>query len=149
MEYIFIFLAWTFVLYWMHRFAHYTSCNVIKNSHCDHHRYIIAHNGSSWHWNNLFLFNETWASTVDLWLTEVIPTIIFSFVTGYWGILIFYYLWSALIQEKIEHNANFNMYPWITSGKWHLLHHRYADKNLGLFIPIWDILFKTYQPITD
>lgn len=140
MVYVTIFLSWTFVLYWIHRAAHRSP--LIKHLHRDHHKYINTH-PTSWHWNNLFLFNDTWKSTADLWITEVIPTLLFSYVTGAWWISVFYYLWAALLQETIEHNSNFSIYPWLTSGRWHLVHHRNPKLNFGLFFPVWDILFGT------
>jgi sterol desaturase/sphingolipid hydroxylase (fatty acid hydroxylase superfamily) len=97
----------------------------------------------------LFLFNDNWTSTFDLWITEVVPTLVFSWVTGYWWISVFYYLWAALVQETIEHNPKFNIYPYLTSGKWHLIHHRDTTYNYGLFFPIWDILFKTHKPLAS
>jgi sterol desaturase/sphingolipid hydroxylase (fatty acid hydroxylase superfamily) len=135
------FLAWTFTLYWIHRFIH--RFPILNNYHQDHHLYIDRHRGTKWHWNNIFLYNDTWKSTVDLWTSEVIPTIIFSAVTGCWWLFIFYYLWAAFLQESLEHNPNFDRYPLITSGKWHLLHHKKQRKNYGLFIPLWDKIFKT------
>jgi sterol desaturase/sphingolipid hydroxylase (fatty acid hydroxylase superfamily) len=112
--------------------------------HLDHHAFINRNGKTNWHWNNLLLFNDTWASTLDLWITEVIPTIVFSLVTGYWFVTVLYYVWAAFLQEPLEHNPKMNMYPF-TSGQWHLIHHRNANKNFGLFIPIWDKLFKTEQ----
>jgi hypothetical protein len=145
MSYVAIFLIWTFMLYWVHRAAH--KAPLIKHLHRDHHKYINTHS-TSWHWNNLFLFNDTWKSTADLWITEVIPTLIFSYITGAWWISVFYYLWAALLQERIEHNSEFSIYPLLTSGKWHLIHHRNTKLNFGLFFPVWDMLFgtqKTYE----
>jgi sterol desaturase/sphingolipid hydroxylase (fatty acid hydroxylase superfamily) len=130
----------------MHRLVHVLP--YAKHFHCDHHAYIIKH-GTDWHWNNLFLFNDTWKSTVDLWITEVIPTILFCLITGQWWILLFYYIWAAFIQERIEHNSKFDWYPWLTSGKWHLVHHRKPRKNFGLFIPLWDILHGTRELATQ
>jgi sterol desaturase/sphingolipid hydroxylase (fatty acid hydroxylase superfamily) len=141
------FLLWTLLLYvihraihtygdrWPFRFAYYC--------HCDHHKYINKKGGTTWHWNNLLLYNDTTLSTIDLWITEVIPTIIFCAVTGQWWIAIFYYFWAALLQEVIEHNPKFDWYPWLTSGKWHLVHHWDTHVNYGLFHSIWDTLFKT------
>jgi len=122
---------------------------MIKKYHFDHHKFILSklhkgHNPTQWHWSNLFLFNDTWKSTIDLWITEVIPTLVFSLLTGQWWIIIFYYSWAALIQETIEHNPKFDI-PFLSSGKWHLQHHTNADKNYGLFFPIWDIIFSTYK----
>jgi sterol desaturase/sphingolipid hydroxylase (fatty acid hydroxylase superfamily) len=142
---IFYFLAWTFLLYWLHRLAH--RIPLVKKFHWHHHKHILStinSNPTKWHWSNLFLFNDNWPSTVDLWLTEVIPTIIFSAVTGQWWLSVFYYLWAALIQESIEHNPNVD-FLLITSGRWHLEHHYNRNKNFGLFFPLWDKTFKTEQ----
>jgi len=136
---ILYFLAWTLLLYVLHRLIHITP--VLQKIHWDHHKYINQHE-TSWHWSNLFLFNDTWISTLDLWISEVIPTIIFSWVTGQWWIAIFYYAWAAFFQESLEHNKKVNWYPF-TSGQWHLIHHRHMNKNFGLFIPLWDRLFAT------
>jgi sterol desaturase/sphingolipid hydroxylase (fatty acid hydroxylase superfamily) len=147
---IIYFLFWTLILYWIHRLGHYTP--VIQKFHRDHHKFISAgvkgnQKPNDWHWSNLFLFNDNWNSTIDLWLTEVLPTLVYSLITGQWWISIFYYVWAAFIQERIEHNPSFNIYPFLTSGKWHLLHHYDAGKNYGLFFPIWDIIFGTYKSI--
>lgn len=141
-----IFLSWTFVLYWIHRIGH--DIPFVSSFHDDHHQYINENGKAYWHWNNLLLYNDTWKSTIDLWITEVIPTVIFSAITGQWWVFVFYYLWAALIQEAIEHKPDFNWYPFLTSGKWHLEHHADMRINFGLFFPIWDIMFKTYKPIT-
>lgn len=136
---VFYFFTWTFMLYWIHRSIH--KIPYLLKVHRDHHRFILENN-VSWHWSNLFLYNDTFLSTIDLWITEVIPTIIFSALTGQWWIFIFYYLWAALIQESIEHNSSIDL-PLLTSGRWHLVHHRNSNKNFGLFFSMWDIIFKT------
>jgi len=143
MSIVFYFLAWTLTLYWIHRLAHVVP--FLKHYHFDHHKVIIL-NDVKWNWNNLLLYNDTRKSTIDLWLTEVIPSFIFSAVTGQWWIIIFYYLWASLLQERIEHLKTFNI-PVLTSGKWHLIHHSHGTYNYGLFIAMWDILFKTNKKI--
>jgi len=143
------FLPWTLLIYWVHRLAHMVHIPIITAMHRDHHRFITRNGKSQWEWNNLLLFNDTWRSTADLWLTEVIPTIAFCAVTGYWWMLVFYYLWAAFIQEVVEHNPSFNMYPWITSGRWHLIHHSNSRANYGLFIPLWDRIFGTAVMFRD
>jgi len=140
---ILYFVGWTFMLYWVHRIIHVLP--VLRDIHLQHHVYINKHNASRWHWNNLFLFNDTWICTLDVWLTDVIPTLIFSAVTGAWWIFVFYYFWAALVQEKIEHNPRVNLYPIIGSGSWHLVHHRSSRNNYGLFVIFWDIVFGTNQ----
>lgn len=135
------FLAWLLLLYGVHRAAH--TVPWLRKWHLNHHA-IIGRNGykSYWEWNNLLLFNDTLTSTIDLWLTEVLPTILFSAITGAWWISIFYYTWAALFQEVLEHHPNVNMYPF-TFGQWHLVHHRYMNQNYGLFLPVWDKFFET------
>ena len=66
-------------------------------------------------------------------------------ITGQWWISVFYYVWAAFIQERIEHNSNFDIYPFLTSGQCHLVHHTNPEKNYGLFSPIWDIVFDTFK----
>jgi sterol desaturase/sphingolipid hydroxylase (fatty acid hydroxylase superfamily) len=149
-EIIFYFSAWTFILYWIHRVGH--DVPFLKKFHFDHHRFILTklrnnETPTKWHWSNLFLFNDTWKSTIDLWLTEVIPTLLFSLVTGQWWISVFYYFWAAFIQETIEHNPNFNI-PFLTSGRWHLQHHIQGNANYSLFFPMWDLIFGSYRPIS-
>lgn len=148
MEHILVFFSWTLYLYVIHRITHAVGLAyfpLVFKAHADHHRYINTHKLTKWHWNNLFLFNDNWTSTLDLWLTEVLPTLLFSWITGYWWVSVFYYLWAALIQENIEHNPKINLFPYLTSGQWHLVHHRDTSSNFGLFTPIWDLLFKTHS----
>lgn len=142
MTHVMYFFLWTLMLYWIHRIGHETP--IVRGFHLDHHRHILS-NHTTWHWNNLFLVNDNLRGTIDLWLTEVIPTLVFSCVTGEYWIFVFYYLWAALIQETIEHNKDFDL-PLLTSGKWHLIHHR-SNYNYGLFFPVWDILFGTYKRV--
>jgi sterol desaturase/sphingolipid hydroxylase (fatty acid hydroxylase superfamily) len=130
------------MLYWIHRVSHSTP--VIRVIHLHHHRFALTQ-VISWHWSNIFLFNDDWTSTLDLWLTEVIPTLVFSLITGQWWISVFYYIWAAFIQESIEHNSNVDL-PILTSGKWHLIHHR-RETNYGLYTPLWDKIFGTYTNV--
>lgn len=146
MIYILLFFVWTFILYWLHRFAHKNK--FIRLYHLNHHA-LINNNlkqkiSNKWHWNNLFLWNDNIKGTIDLWITEVIPTFLFSLLTGHWWIFLFYYVWASMIQENVEHNININ-YPFFLSGKKHLIHHIKPNKNYGIFFPIWDKLFGTYQ----
>jgi sterol desaturase/sphingolipid hydroxylase (fatty acid hydroxylase superfamily) len=142
MSYIFYFLFWTFILYWSHRAAHKISW--IKKIHNRHHVLIDQNFDITTRWYNVFLISHIKEDTYDLWVTEVIPTIIFSLITEQYWILAFYYIWAAFFQETIEHKKNLNLY-FLTSGKWHLIHHQTSNKNFGIFFPIWDIIFKTNQ----
>jgi sterol desaturase/sphingolipid hydroxylase (fatty acid hydroxylase superfamily) len=139
-EPIFYFFLWTFILYWIHRLTHEIQGAIRLHRH--HHDYVRKHI-ITWHWSNLFLYNDNWLSTFDLWVTEVVPTIIFSWITGQWWISIVFYLYAALIQERLEHNSKFNMYPIYVAGKWHMLHHTSYRCNYGIITPFWDWVFKT------
>jgi sterol desaturase/sphingolipid hydroxylase (fatty acid hydroxylase superfamily) len=133
------------MLYWIHRLGH--TVPFLRKYHADHHRFINRlKNKSKWEFNNLFLYNDTTKSTVDLWLTEVIPTLIFCFVTEQWWIAVLYYGWAALLQEYLEHNDKINV-PVFTFGKWHLLHHKDPTKNFSLIFPLWDRIFKTNKEV--
>ena len=143
MSFVLYFFMWTFCLYWVHRAAHILP--ILKTYHFNHHK-VINTNTIKWNWNNLLLYNDTKESTIDLWLTEVIPTCIISYITGQWWLIIFYYLWASLIQERVEHNKDFNI-PLLTSGKWHLKHHENGECNYALFTSTWDIVFKTNRNI--
>jgi sterol desaturase/sphingolipid hydroxylase (fatty acid hydroxylase superfamily) len=140
---VFWFFLWTLCLYFVHRLAH--AIPFIQTIHNDHHAFIANNTPPVWQWNNLLLFNDTWLSTLDLWLTEVLPTIIFAWLTGQWWIMVFYYFWAALLQERIEHNPQFDIFPILPSGCWHLLHHDNCRVNFGPFVVIWDIIFGTYK----
>lgn len=145
MNYLLIFLLWTFVVYWMHRLAHATS--FMRGYHLDHHAQVTEHTIQGLNWKNVFLWFDSWNSTVDQWITEVIPTIIISAITGHWWLMLFYYVWAAFIQEAIEHNNKINLYPFLTSGKWHLVHHEDPTSNYGVFVPIWDLVFRTWKRV--
>jgi len=146
MIYLVVFLAWTLMLYALHRITHRT--RILNKFHSQHHSFInvsIAKKApQSWKYNNLFLYNDNIPSTIDLWITEVIPTIIFCAITTHWWLFAFYYIWAAFIQEQIEHNPKVDI-PILLSGKKHLFHHNNYRCNYGLFFPIWDILFNTYK----
>ena len=145
MSYVSTFLLWTFVVYWMHRLAH--ALPFMREYHLDHHAQVTDNTIQGLSWKNVFLWFDSWNSTVDQWITEVIPTIVISAVTGHWWLFIAYYVWAAFIQESIEHNSKINFYPFITSGKWHLIHHDDPTKNYGVFIPLWDIVFGTRKSL--
>ena len=88
-------------------------------------------------------YTDDWNSTLDIIVTEIIPTLIFCYFTGQWWIFGVYYVWTAFIQEWFEHNPKFDMLPF-SAGKTHLVHHKIWRANYSLFFPIWDIVFRTY-----
>jgi sterol desaturase/sphingolipid hydroxylase (fatty acid hydroxylase superfamily) len=142
MEYVLAFLGWTLIIYCMHRIVH--TVPYLKKIHWHHHKHVIHGTGSyKWEWTNLFLWVDDLKGTLDQWIMEVIPTILFCWLTGHWWILILYWVDSAFIQEHIEHNRKFDIYPFLTSGKWHMVHHEDHRYNYGIYFPIWDLIFGT------
>jgi len=143
LEYIVTFTAWTLYLYTVHRLAHITP--IVKDIHRRHHLFALTNN-TSWHWNNLFFYNDNLEGTLDFWITEVIPNLVFCYILNAWWIFIMFWIYSGILQENIEHNKNIS-FPFFTAGQWHLLHHRKYNKNFGIYTPIWDKLFGTEECI--
>jgi sterol desaturase/sphingolipid hydroxylase (fatty acid hydroxylase superfamily) len=143
LELVIQFLIWTLLVYLIHKIIHRYPKQLGK-FHFDHHSYVMKnYNRLGWHWSNLLLFNNNFYSTADLWLTEIIPLLITSWLfSTYWLVLI-YWVWAAFIQERIEHLYHLNLYPYLTSGNWHMKHHHNGSCNFGIFFPIWDITFGT------
>lgn len=142
--FIFYFLSWTLLIYTLHRLVH--QIPALSYFHREHHRFV-RENEITWHWSNIFLWNDNFKSTIDYWTTEVLPTLIFSVLTEQYWIMIFFYIYAAFIQERLEHNNNFNLYPFYTSGKWHVLHHTRYPCNFGIITPFWDWIFKTCKSV--
>jgi sterol desaturase/sphingolipid hydroxylase (fatty acid hydroxylase superfamily) len=142
--YILQFFGWTLLLYCLHRIAHTAYVPVLRRAHLAHHAQIRIKGTTSWHWTNLLLYTDTWAVTRDMWVTEIIPTIAYATVFNCYWIVVFYYLWAALLQEPLEHNPKLTIRPF-TAGQWHLRHHFNVYCNYGLFLPTWDILFRTQR----
>lgn len=109
------FLIWTLILYSIHRLAHTDYFPLLNKLHQDHHMTIDENRELGPVWSNIFLYSDSWRSTVDMWVSEVIPTLLFCLISGFWWIFGVYYIWTAFIQERIEHDKNFNLYPWFTS----------------------------------
>lgn len=141
--YVGYFFAWTFLLYWVHRISHIVP--IMKQIHWGHHQYVIE-GQPKWMWQNIFLYSDDWIGTADLFMTEVIPTLIFCYFTDQWWIFAVYYIWTAFIQEWVEHNPKFNVWPF-SAGQCHLKHHTNWRTNYSIFFPLWDIIFKTYTPV--
>ncbi len=142
MQQIFLFFLWTLLMYWAHRVVH--SSKILGYFHIQHHK-VINNKETKWHWNNVLLYNDDIKSTIDLWITDVIPTLIFCYFTGQWWIFFVYYFYAAFFQESIEHSCKVNI-PLISSGRWHLVHHGDLRYNYGFVFTFWDKLFKTEKP---
>lgn len=144
MDYLIAFLIWTFVAYWTHRIVH--SVQPFKDWHADHHRTVDTGQETGRHWSNYFFWVDSWKSTLDFWVVEIIPLAIVCWLMGTWLLFVPYWIWVAFLQEKVEHDPTFRI-PGFTSGTWHMVHHSNCRTNFGTFIPIWDKLFGTYAAV--
>lgn len=143
-----LFLLWLLLIYGMHRASH--KFEFLKYYHNDHHKRIYTGEyDGSFKLRHLLLIIDSKESIIDQWLTEVIPTIIFCLIFNCWWLLLFYYIYAAILSESFKHNKNFNWYPVIISGRWHLIHHKNPTKNYGIIFPIWDKILGTEQKLKD
>lgn len=145
MSYLAVFLLWTLSEYTMHVMVHRVPWLAQVHSH--HHKFI-AMNNTTWEWRNIFLWTDSWMCTLDLWIQEVIPTLIIVTLTGHWWLFGCFYIWTAFIQENVEHNPKIHV-PWLSSGRWHLQHHINPKSNFGTIATFWDKLFRTEQRVTQ
>jgi len=141
LTYIAIFLAWVLVLYCAHRICHVIP--FLKKIHLYHHDFINT-SQPQWDWKNIFLWTNDFGETMDLWVTEGIPTLAFCTVTGHWWIFVWWWIWAGLIEQFIEHNPKFDV-PFLSAGKHHLQHHKYYNVNYSTFFPLWDWVLGTYK----
>jgi sterol desaturase/sphingolipid hydroxylase (fatty acid hydroxylase superfamily) len=128
-----------FMFYWMHRVEHY--CRFFWATHVTHH--------SSEHFNLTVGFRSSVLEPLYRFIF-FIPIALCGFqpvdiafiyaVTQTWGILVH--------TEKIN-KLGFLEYFLVTPSH-HRVHHasnpKYLDKNMGMFLIIWDKLFGTFQP---
>ena len=92
LEYILVFISWNMLIYWLHRLVHTIYIPFVHEWHMDHHRQVTQDALWGLHWSNVFLYNDTWKSTFDLWAIEIIPTLIFCWLTGHWWLFIIFYI---------------------------------------------------------
>ncbi len=136
------FLLWSLIIYWTHRSAHMIP--FLWQFHHAHHQ--VAYNGElefSW-WNVIGWFND-WPSTLDQWITEIIPMIVFVLVfPDAWPIAVLYYIDGFILAEGLtDHNPRLEI-PGLSMGRYHLKHHANPNVNFDLYFHFWDQLFGTH-----
>lgn len=141
LEFLLLLLLWTMMIYWTHRLAHRLPC--LWRFHSAHH--AVEYKGEyefSW-WNLVGWFND-WKSTIDQWLTEIIPTTLFVLVFPQaWPILVIYYVDGFVLAEGLtDHNPRIDI-PALSMGKYHLRHHADMSGNYDLYFRLWDKVFGT------
>jgi sterol desaturase/sphingolipid hydroxylase (fatty acid hydroxylase superfamily) len=136
---IILLLAEDFVYYWLHRFDH--DIRFFWATHVTHH--------SSEELN----FSVGFRSSVFQPLYRFIYFIPLAF-TGFKPLdIVFIYsatqIWGIFVHTKMIKKMGWLEYILITPSH-HRVHHasnpKYLDKNMGMFLVIWDKLFGTFQP---
>lgn len=134
---------WTFSEYVLHRWFHTArGSNRGSREHLDHHaRRLYGINLLSW---------LAWAGVaiVGLGLIPLVSWTVLPYPTAFaigagWFVAYFVYEWI--------HAANHTRGPKTAYGRWtrksHFHHHFGAPmKNFGVTLPLWDIVFGTYEP---
>ena len=132
-------LAEDFMYYWLHRFDH--EIRLFWAIHATHH--------SSEHMN----FSVGFRSSVFQPLYRFIYFIPLAFL-GFRPLdIVFVYsatqIWGIFVHTEIIRKMGWLEYVLVTPSH-HRVHHasnpKYLDKNLGMFLIVWDQLFGTFQP---
>jgi len=128
-----------FVYYWLHRFDH--KIRLFWAVHVTHHSSILMN------------FTVGFRSSVFQPLYRFIYFIPLAFL-GFKPIdILFVYaatqIWGIFIHTEQIHKMGLLEYVFVTPSH-HRVHHGsnplYLDKNMGMFLIIWDKLFGTFQP---
>jgi len=139
---LFLLLAEDFMYYWLHRFDH--EIRLFWAVHVTHH--------SSEHMN----FSVGFRSSVFQPLYRFIYFIPLGFM-GFKPADIFFIYSATQIWGIFVHTELINKMGWLehilVTPSHHRVHHasnaKYLDKNMGMFLIIWDKLFGTFQPELD
>lgn len=132
-------LAEDFLYYWLHRFDH--QIRLFWAVHVTHHS------------SQLMNFTVGFRSSVFQPLYRFIYFIPLAFF-GFRPIdILFIYaatqIWGIFIHTELIHKMGWMEYVFVTPSH-HRVHHgsnpKYLDKNMGMFLIIWDKLFGTFQP---
>jgi sterol desaturase/sphingolipid hydroxylase (fatty acid hydroxylase superfamily) len=132
-----------FMFYWLHRLEH--SVRLFWAVHVTHHS------------SNLFNFTVGFRSSVFQPLYRFLFFIPLAFL-GFKAIdIVFLFsafqVWGILVHTEIAIRLGF-IEKFLVTPSHHRVHHAsnplYLDKNLGMFLIIWDKIFGTFQPeLTD
>jgi sterol desaturase/sphingolipid hydroxylase (fatty acid hydroxylase superfamily) len=131
-----------FMFYWLHRVDHY--CRLFWAVHVTHHS------------SEEFNLTVGFRSSVFQPLYRFIYFIPLSFL-GFKGIDIMFAYSATQIFGILVHTQTIGKLGWleyiIVTPSHHRVHHgsnaRYLDKNMGMFLIIWDKLFGTFQAELD
>lgn len=147
-----VFLAWTLLMYLMHRLAHVVHpANPLWRIHLAHHRVPYLSMGDRNHWPQpgQFLFwLGSWQLSLDVLISMTLPLLLLCWFLPAEGLtlLVLHYLYEVFLSEtRLDHNPRIKgavtrFFAW---GHYHLYHHVNLKRNYGLIVTWWDWLFGT------
>lgn len=135
---IVLLVAEDFLYYWLHRTDHV--CRLFWACHATHHsssKYNLSVGFRSTVFEPIYRF--IFFAPLPLMGFDVVDILLMYAMTQIWGIL---------VHTKKIHKLGFLEYILVTPSH-HRVHHasnaKYLDKNMGMFLIIWDKLFGTFQ----
>jgi sterol desaturase/sphingolipid hydroxylase (fatty acid hydroxylase superfamily) len=135
---IILLVAEDFLYYWLHRTDHV--CRLFWACHATHHsspKYNLSVGFRSTVFEPIYRF--IFFAPLPLMGFEVMDVLLMYAITQIWGIL---------VHTKKINKLGFLEYILVTPSH-HRVHHasnaKYLDKNMGMFLIIWDKLFGTFQ----
>jgi len=136
---VILFIAEDFVYYWLHRIDHF--CRLFWATHVTHH--------SSEKYNLTVGFRSSVMEPLYRFV-YFIPLAMAGFKP--WDIAFVYsatQIWGILVHTEKIKSMGWLEYILVTPSH-HRVHHasnpKYLDKNMGMFLIVWDKLFGTFQP---
>jgi 4-hydroxysphinganine ceramide fatty acyl 2-hydroxylase len=124
---------WTFAEYAFHRWLYHKNMSFFAAGHDVHHDAPTALVGTPW------IINTVWLVTLTTLLSLLIGRSLACWLMGSF--------WLGHIWYSLMHHA---VHQWSFNSKWyrrlmahHKIHHKIADKNLGVTTLFWDRVFKT------
>ncbi|WP_343564317.1 sterol desaturase family protein [Kiloniella sp. b19] len=138
------FLVFTFVTYWTHRIAH--CWKPLWYLHEAHHS--VPYKGEyEFSLLNLVGWYNDWRSTLDVWVTEVLPMAgLVLLWPATWPLAVLFYIDNVLSEGLTDHNPRINI-PGLAMGKYHIEHHKDMSVNFDGYFRLWDKVFGTQRNV--
>jgi sterol desaturase/sphingolipid hydroxylase (fatty acid hydroxylase superfamily) len=136
-----IFIGWlgfTLIEYMVHAWLFHIGNNVIVKGHAQHHR---APQG----YDNLpFFASYIIAGSIYLVIENFIPQV---YAIAFVSMLLISYVMYTLF-HYLMHRVDFKTPYFLYMQRFHYIHHMRPKKNHGVTTPIWDFVFRTYEPLS-
>ena len=151
-QFFIAFFLWTFMSYWLHRFAHINhSCNPLYKIHKFHHQKKYDENDLwKFYWPSIWFWFGNIKQTLEIWIVFTIPAILIAIIIGggAFYLLPLHYIYEVLFADRlVEHNPRIKgkITKIFAIGSYHLIHHDKFKYNYGFYITLWDHIFGTVK----